>query len=67
MKVAFSILNMPDGGWHWVARVWKDGVEQACTIYSATTRLASAPRAFAAALELYEKIEKGAELAMVQR
>lgn len=35
MKVAFSILNMPDGSWHWVARIWEHGLGQACTIYKA--------------------------------
>lgn len=35
MKVAFSILNMPDGSWHWVARVWEDGLDKTCTIHKA--------------------------------
>lgn len=58
MKVAFSILNMPDGSWHWVARVWEHGLEKPCTIHKADKGHASAREALDAAALRYSERER---------
>jgi len=55
VKLAFSVLNMPDGGWHYVVRIWEHGPHAACTIHPAKERYSSAARAFGAALDFADK------------
>jgi len=58
MKVAFSVLNMPDGSWHWVARVWEAGLEKPFTLYKADKGHASARDALDAAARCYSDRER---------
>jgi hypothetical protein len=58
VKVAFSILNLPAGGWHWVMRVWPADVKasEAFTVYAATAPLPTFADAAAAAWEAYRNL-----------
>lgn len=57
-QVAFSILNMPDGSWHWVMRLWEHGLEKACTIHKATRGHQSARGALDEAARAYSDRER---------
>ena len=46
MKVAFAILNMPGGTWHWVIRLWTKGPDQPFTVIAAKAACASAESAW---------------------
>ncbi len=53
MKVAFSILNMPGGGWHWVMRLWTQGPDRPFVVVAAKTPHATANAAWGEAIETY--------------
>ena len=53
MKVSFSILNMPDGRWHWVMRLWEHGLDHACTVYAAKATKDTARAALDEAMREY--------------
>jgi hypothetical protein len=60
VKVAFSILNMPDRSWHWVARVWEHGLEAPCTIHKADRGYGTAREALDAASKRWAEREQAA-------
>jgi hypothetical protein len=51
LKVAITVLNMPDGGWHWTLRTWDKGIEENPSIFAAKQRCANAAAAFGQAWE----------------
>jgi hypothetical protein len=61
VKVAFVILNMPGGAWHWVIRLWDQGPAKPFSVIAATAPCATAEVAWTeatrrlATLEEYER------------